>query len=299
VLQQWRERVELRRKQSDGATARARPAEGWFAQSPRRLATIAFTVVATLTALAATTPTTAHAASRSIGYPDAGHLVRGCPMPTRGPGFALQNFTRKHDLRWGMCSLVRTLRTFAGELRPLLAGHALMIGNLSQRGGGEMAHSQSHESGRDFDLGLLLCDDKGRPIPSYYHHFDRDGVSRSHGPRYRFDAARNWQLVVALVDNADLAIERIVIGRHLRAAMLAYAEASHVPAALRRRVAEKLIPPWPGVHNHDNHLHVRIACPQGDGADGRCRDRPLPAPASAAAPVQQATSGAAPCANTP
>lgn len=213
--------------------------------------------------------------SRSVGFPDAGRLRGGRALPVAGKAYLVQPFTVRHELRWGSCALVEGVRAVATSMAPHLAGKPLMIGNLSQRGGGDMPHSASHESGRDVDLGFLLHDDKGRPLPSYYHRFDRAGVSRSHGPRYRFDVARNWLLVRALLQSPHFAVERLVVAPWLRTMLLAHAAASDTPPALLALAHRVVVGPWPGVSVHDNHFHLRIACSDDDRRAG-CRDRPLP-----------------------
>jgi penicillin-insensitive murein endopeptidase len=138
-----------------------------------------------------------------------------------------------------------------------------------------MPVSTSHESGRDVDLPLFTMSASGRPLSGYYLHFGPDGRSRTHGGRYVFDAARTWQLVRAIVTSPHWEVERLVLAPYLRAQVLAYAKQAGEATEVLQAAQTKLIPPWPGVKLHDNHLHLRIACSAEDTAQG-CRDRPLP-----------------------
>lgn len=213
--------------------------------------------------------------SRSVGYPDAGRLVGGAQLSGRGVPLRLQSFTLLHDYRWGTCALVEGLRSVAQAMAPQLGGRPLRIGNLSQRGGQEMPVSTSHESGRDVDFPLLTTSASGRPLHGLYLHFDAQGRSRSHKGRYHFDVARNWLLIQAIFAHPGWEVERLVLAPGLRRLVLDHAKKQGVEPALLERVARRLIPPWPGVKIHDNHLHLRIACTDADRAAG-CKDRPLP-----------------------
>ncbi len=209
--------------------------------------------------------------SQSIGSPERGSLRGGRELPRASAYHVVQPFSVRHELRWATCRLVDGLLAVArgvtsdGRL-------PLVIGNLSQEGGGEMPHSASHESGRDVDIAFHVADERGRPRFPVYHHFDAKLVSRSHGPRYRFDVARNWQVVAALLRAPQFEIERIVVAPYLRAALLHHAEVVGEDAALLAVARIRMMPPWPGVKLHDNHFHVRIAC--DPSAEPDCREAP-------------------------
>jgi penicillin-insensitive murein endopeptidase len=213
--------------------------------------------------------------SRSTGYPDAGKLQGGVQLSGRNAPLRLQSFTLVYDYRWGTCKLVHGLQELARSVQGKIGRQPLLIGNLSQKGGGEMPVSTSHESGRDVDFPLFTMSASGRPLSGYYLHFGPDGRSRTHGGRYVFDAARTWQLVQAIVTSPHWEVERLVLAPYLRAQVLAHGKQANTPRDILQLVESKLIPPWPGVKLHDNHLHLRITCSAEDAAQG-CLDRPLP-----------------------
>lgn len=222
--------------------------------------------------LGAATEAFAACSSQSVGTPVNGTLRGGREMPRASAHHVVQPFAVRHELRWATCRLVDGLLAVAREVtrdRRL----PLVIGNLSQKGGGEMKHSASHESGRDVDIAFQVADERGRARFPVYHRFDSKLESRSHGPRYRFDVARNWQIVAALLRAPHFEIERIVIAPYLRAALLDHAQTHGEDAAMMALARTKVVPPWPGVKLHDNHFHVRIAC--DPSTEPRCREVPL------------------------
>lgn len=235
------------------------------------LLTCAVTVLAAVVMPTAPVQAAPQCRSRSIGAPTHGRLVAGRRLPSWGNHYAIQPFTVRNGYVWGTCELIDGLRWVADELAGTLQGRPLALGNLSPRKGGEMPISSSHESGRDVDVAPLMADDLGRPIPSYYHHFDRDGISRSHGPRFRFDVARNWRLVEVILACPHFEVEKLVIAPYLRDSLLAYARQQNAAPELVGLAERKLVPPWPGVKLHDNHFHLRIACSVADLAAG-CQD---------------------------
>lgn len=213
--------------------------------------------------------------SRSVGYPDAGKLEGGRQLHGRNAPLRLQSFTLVRDFRWGSCELVDGLEALARDVVPRLGLRVLRVGNLSQQHGGEMPISTSHESGRDVDFPLFTTSASGKPLSGLYLHFDAEGRSRSHGGRFRFDVARNWLLIRAIFAQPAWKVERLVLAPGLRKLVLAHAAQSGVAPAELAAVSARLIPPWPGVKLHDNHLHLRIACTDADRAAG-CKDRPMP-----------------------
>jgi penicillin-insensitive murein endopeptidase len=138
----------------------------------------------------------------------------------------------------------------------------LSVGHLSKEGGGEIDRHASHESGRDADLGFYVKNTAGKPI--YADHmvaFKGDGTSPS-WPVAHFDDARNWALVASILKDPSVHITHIFVAFPIRERLLAYATKIGAPAAIRTRASEVLVQPH-GTLPHDDHFHVRIACPSG------------------------------------
>src|SRR5262249_46169576 len=167
------------------------------------------------------------------------------------------------------------------------------------RRGGPSAWHKSHQTGRDGDVLFFATGADGGPAPppSAMARFGDDGLA-SDGRR--FDVARNWLLVRALLDDPAVEVQFLFISTGLRQMLLDHAVALGEPADLVERAAAVLLQPG-DAPPHDDHLHVRIYCPASDRTLG-CRDRgpyrwlkkgykylaartpPLPPPVAAAPP---------------
>jgi penicillin-insensitive murein endopeptidase len=106
--------------------------------------------------------------------------------------------------------------------------------------------------------------------------FRDNGSSRSkdthgqlHSRRY-FDRARNWALIRALLQEPTVDIQKIYIYEPLKHLLLAHARAAGEPNALIARADAVMTQPLDS-SKHNDHIHVRIACPAGDRLLG-CRD---------------------------
>jgi penicillin-insensitive murein endopeptidase len=214
--------------------------------------------------------------SRSVGAVDGGSLENPAVLPFEGYGFVIG--TRRHrarDLRYGTDALVFGLAEVAATLAN---GHPgaprLVIGNLGQRNGGAITYSYSHQNGRDVDLAFFVTDREGRPYEPADLVVIRSGKTlegneEGSGTVCRFDLARNWELVTALLTcrRFGARVEKFYLWDPLRERLLeqgrAWAAADAGTAERERR--EGLVkragallsqPAYAGPH--DDHLHLRI-----------------------------------------
>ena len=75
----------------------------------------------------------------------------------------------------------------------------LLVGDLSAKDGGPLTGHNSHQTGRDADVGFYVMNASGKPLPSkHFVSFDRNGVGKDL-TNLRFDDARNWFLVESLL----------------------------------------------------------------------------------------------------
>jgi len=198
---------------------------------------------------------------RSVGSPTSGHLVGGAHLGD-APYLRVMPADRGGDVRWGLGSLVGMIDRVARRVRHLFPGAVLNVGHLSKQGGGALVQHASHESGRDADLPFYVVDGKGKQVFSdHMVSFRGDGTSPV-WPGARFDDAKNWALVAALLADPVAHVTHIFVSSPLRARLLAYAERAGVPESLRTRAAMTMVQPH-GTLPHDDHFHVRIACPEG------------------------------------
>jgi penicillin-insensitive murein endopeptidase len=162
----------------------------------------------------------------------------------------------------------------------------LSIGHISRAGGGEIDRHASHESGRDADLAFYVKNHLGKPIlADHFVAFRGDGNAPT-WPGASFDDARNWALVSALVNDPVARVSHIFVASPIRARLLAYAARMGAAESTRTRAAELMVQPH-GSLPHDDHFHVRIACPPGMR---ECVENPVrkPAPRFAKVPKPQA-----------
>lgn len=195
-------------------------------------------------------------ATQSIGAPNRGRLTGGMRLrPTKHLGL------RPAGRTWGLPVLVRLLRKASEEVAKKHKGSVLFVGDLSAKAGGPIEGHNSHQSGRDVDVGFFVANSKGKPVAvKRFVPFDSAGKGRD-VPWARFDDARNWTLVEALLKDAQANVRYIFVATALRARLLAYAAKKQAPKELVARAAAAMISPK-DADLHDDHFHVRVACPE-------------------------------------
>jgi penicillin-insensitive murein endopeptidase len=196
---------------------------------------------------------------RSLGSPTEGHLVGGMRVEETA-AIRIVPADTAGDVRWGLEPLVMMLDRAARQVRHEYPQSVLSVGHLSREGGGEVDQHRSHESGRDADVGFYVRSSSGKQIfESHFVPFRADGTAASWPGAY-FDDAKNWALVAALLTDPEAHVTHVFVAAPLRARLLAYAEKSGAPSSLRLHAAEIMQQPH-GTLPHDDHFHVRIACP--------------------------------------
>lgn len=195
--------------------------------------------------------------SLSVGAPNSGYQIRAKKLSDT-PHLVVKNSSTKY--RYGHPALVLMLRRSARELSRSGKGITMLVGDLSREEGGALFGHRSHQSGRDADVGFYALDSRGNSVKlTEFVKFEANGYSADGA--LRFDDYRNWLLVQAWVTDRRAGISHIFVSHGLRARLLAYAQTrpafrKHIPAA-----TELLKQPEHG-EPHDDHFHVRIACPK-------------------------------------
>jgi penicillin-insensitive murein endopeptidase len=146
-----------------------------------------------------------------------------------------------------------------------------------EQGGGVPGHA-SHRSGRDADALFYLLDEHGNPRDGALIPLDPQGNGTDYGNLadptddilVRLDVARTWRYVVSLLEQPGARVQRLFVAEHLRSLLLAHAHAVGTAALLVERFRMVACQP---ASPHDDHLHVRIYCPEDDIRAG-CRDSP-------------------------
>ncbi len=206
--------------------------------------------------------------SLSVGHPNAGWQVRAAKLKPRN-GLKIKKGSRKHC--YGHPSLVKMLYRSSRDIARTASGSVMVVGDLSAKGGGRLAGHQSHQSGRDVDIAFYAKDKKGKPVVlDKFVAFDAKGKAKD-GSGLQFDDWRNWLLVQSWLKDRRAGLSHIFVSRGLRSRLLRFAKSrksfrKHVPRA------QELLKQPEDSSAHDDHFHVRIACP-GRQAD-ICHERP-------------------------
>jgi penicillin-insensitive murein endopeptidase len=210
--------------------------------------------------------------SFSVGTVTEGYVVNAAALTLPSQHVAVLHRQRQRDLAWATQEMIALLED-SGErvARDSRDGSVLWLGNIGANGGGDIPWSVSHNAGRDADLAFYTTTPSGVPVePPDLLHYDDRGRSREYGGYYRFDAARNWLLVRALLNSPHGRIQYLFISNGLKGLVLAEARRRGEPDELIARASAVLRQPG-GSLPHDDHLHLRIYCGRPD-AGARCDD---------------------------
>lgn len=207
--------------------------------------------------------------SLTVGHPNAGYQVRAKKLRDT-PHLAVK--ASSTDYRYAHPALVLMLRRSSREIARSVPGSVMVVGDLSREDGGPLRGHRSHQSGRDADVGFYARDRDGNSVKlERFVKFGRDGKATD-GSGLVFDDYRNWLLVQSWVLDARAGLSHIFVSRGLRARLLTYAASRKDFARHVERAAVLLKQPERG-EPHDDHFHVRIACPERQ--IGLCKNESL------------------------
>lgn len=209
--------------------------------------------------------------SVSLGTTSNGSVVHARALPARGPGWVIIDQARGRHTNWGTDELVGLVVRVAKRVRRRHRGAVLGVANMGARRGGHIRWSVSHRAGRDVDLALFARDRRRRAVaPRRLLSFRRNGWTKDR--RYRFDVARNFALIRALLEDAQGRVQWIFLADFLKQRILRYGRRRHAPARLLRRMDAVVKQPSDST-SHADHLHVRVQCSVEDRLYG-CLDMP-------------------------
>ena len=194
--------------------------------------------------------------ARSVGAPNRGRL-EGAALLKQSKHLK----QREGAHSWALPQMVSLLHHAAGAVARKHKGSVMLVGDLSGKTGGHIDRHGSHQTGRDADVAFYMANSKGKPIPmKRFIAFDDAGNARD-VPGAHFDETRNWAMVEALLKNKSANVRYLFITNGLKARLLAHAQKKHAPKELIERAAAAMMSP-PDADRHDDHFHVRIACPE-------------------------------------
>jgi penicillin-insensitive murein DD-endopeptidase len=208
--------------------------------------------------------------SLTVGYPNDGWQVRAKKVK-RSRYLHIEAGSRDHC--YGHPALVLMLERSARAIARAVPGSVMLVGDLSRQDGGPLAGHHSHQSGRDADVSYYMRDARGRLfVPKHFVHFDAAGKATD-GSGITFDERRNWLLVQTWLRDKRAGIAHIFVADWLRKRLLDYARRDKASKKYEIEAAELMMQPE-NAENHDDHFHVRIACPKHEQAICHEESRP-------------------------
>ena len=191
--------------------------------------------------------------ARSIGFYAKGCLAGAEALPINGSTWQVMRLSRNRN--WGNPALIAFLERFAKSVPGVNGWPGLLVGDVSQpRGGPMLSGHASHQIGLDADIWLTPMPD--RPLSREEREFmsatnvvQADGLS--------VDPAKwtpqHLDLLRAAAEQPE--VERIFVNPAIKKAICEEARGD-------RSWLNKVRP----MYGHNYHFHVRIKCPEGDGA---------------------------------
>ncbi|MBZ5713165.1 penicillin-insensitive murein endopeptidase [Nannocystis pusilla] len=221
--------------------------------------------------------------SVSTGLSSRGRLRRPAKLELSGSGFKVPERWKSRGFQYGTEELVAALGRAANAVRGKAKKATLGVADLSPQRGGKSKWHSSHQSGRDVDLIFYSADEQGKPLAPPENdmiRYDGEGKPYIRGKgtyndaiweQRRFDTARNWALVEALLSDATIRVQWIFVSQPLEDRLLDYATRHKKPRWLIEYARAVMYDP-PDAPTHSDHFHVRIYCPRDDRFHG-CVDR--------------------------
>lgn len=218
----------------------------------------------------------------SIGAPNRGRLENGAKLKST-PTLKVRPGAHAYALP----QLVRALKKASEQVARKFRRSVLFVADLSDKDGGTLYGHHSHQSGRDADVGFYATNAKGKPVPlKNFVPFGGDGKAKD-GSGLQFDDARNWALVEALLGDPRARVRYLFVAPPIKGRLIAYAKKKNVSAELVLKASAAMLAPK-DCESHDDHFHIRIACPTS--MKGACIEESVEsrrsAPPDAGAPIE-------------
>ncbi len=196
--------------------------------------------------------------SLSVGTPNSGWQLRAKKLKS-SPHLRVKKGSGAFV--YGHPALVLMLHRTSRDVGRMARGAKMLVGDLSAKSGGPLSGHRSHQSGRDADVGFYVRDPKGRAVTlDRFRQFGGDGKAKD-GSGYMFDDHRNWLLVQSWIQDRRAGISHIFVAKPLRKRLLDYAR-KNKNYKLHLNAAAVLLKQPRSSSAHDDHFHVRIACPK-------------------------------------
>ena len=198
---------------------------------------------------------------RSVGETNSGCIGGAQTLPLEGKGYQVMHIER--DRYYGHPDLIRALKLLGQKADQHDLG-IVQIGDLGQPRGGPLPFGhRSHQSGLDVDIWFNLnprilaganATHSNISAPSMLND-SKTGLDRDH---WTSGQAKLLELAANLPG-----VDRIFVNPYIKKELCDTVEGN--------RAWLRVVRPW---YNHDDHLHMRLACPIGSTS---CREQdPVP-----------------------
>lgn len=176
-----------------------------------------------------------------------GKLINGVQMPLQGNGFLVKG--NSQNMRWSTDHAVRFVQVLAETMQDLKLTPTLVVGDVSQFGGGFNTGHASHQNGLDVDIGFLGTKDYNLPTTNFPKDMVVNDQVTSH-----FGLVENWMLVnIAIKTNWTLfAIAHPAVKQAFCELAKAGNDFEKYKPILARILPDK---------SHFDHVHFRLKCP--------------------------------------
>lgn len=190
--------------------------------------------------------------SSAIGSYNSGRLLNGVELPSEGAGF--MRLFLEHNHGWGTLEMINTLVQTGMTMSELYPGRGRMqVEDISGEYGGRIEGHGSHQNGLDADITYFRVDGVEHD-PMFGQKY---GVSMVVGETISplFDSQRNWDVVKALHQHGK--VQRIFMDQVIKNELCRYARSiNDFNVEILRSIRH--------VDNHQDHMHVRLRCPEDD-----------------------------------
>jgi murein endopeptidase len=163
--------------------------------------------------------------------------------------------------------LVRALEEAGEMLNRWVPGAGIGYLDASGRKGGDLLGHLSHKHGRDVDLCFFGRKEDGRLFPEgprifalgYLLNYDKDGRCGT----LTFDKGANLLMIVALLEQKSASVEKIFVEPYVKKWLMVEAKNTGLPDRTVHRLSQVLRYAGKQAAQHDDHLQVRFALPEG------------------------------------
>lgn len=178
--------------------------------------------------------------SISVGLVEAGRLINGVPMPSGDAWHVVD----PHNA-FGTQETVEFIQAAANAVRAQFAeAPVLRINHIGKQSGGYIRPHQSHQAGRDVDLG-------------FYYPAGEDPGRLSKKRELAMDLPMNWALIKALITSAD--VQFILVDKRIQARLYDFAlKLGEDKAWLDKLFHSGFASLIRHARGHRDHFHVRF-----------------------------------------